>query len=144
MSAILFRRARLSDCADCEKLGRVKELQIADGKTFLPLWYYREFVKRKELFMVAVDQKKIIGFAIGEGITGRGLLAQYFVIDRKYKRQGLGTKFWRVFVATARRAGYKWILGYAVRRSPIGKILKRSGAYFGNATQEFGMNLGWK
>lgn len=131
-----IRPATLSDCAACQRLGRVPEIAIAPG-WYLPLPYYRRVVRGKHVFLVAEIEKRIVGFVIFERIEA-GFLGQYVVVDKKFRRHGIGLALLQAAEIEAKKRGAYFLLGYAVAESRgIQKAFKRLGYRRGQLTYEW-------
>jgi len=136
----IIRPAKLSDCAACQRLGRVPEIAIAP-KWYLPLAYYQRIVRGKSIFLVAEVNKKIVGFVIAEKIEA-GYLAQYIVVNKKYRQEGIGLGLARAMETEAKKRSAYFLLGYAVVKSlPMQKMLKKLGWHRGQATIEWSKGL---
>lgn len=134
--AFNIRQATLADCPACQRLGRVPEIAIAPG-WYLPLPYYRRVVRGKHVFLVAEIEKRIVGFVIFERIEA-GFLGQYVVVDKTFRRRGLGSALLRAAEGEAKRRGAYFLLGYAVATSRgIQQTLKRLGYRRGQLTYEW-------
>lgn len=138
--SISIRRARLADCPAVERLGRVPEISIAPG-WYLPLEYYQRVIKEHHYFFVAEVKKVIVGFAIAEKIVA-GVLGQYTVVQKSYRRHGIGIKLMRAIERQARTDGAYFMLGYAVAKSTgMQKALKHLGWRRSHLTYEWSKGL---
>ena len=137
---VVIRPAQQSDCVACQRLGRVPEIAIAPG-WYLPLRYYQRLVGRKNIFLVAEVNRKVIGFVIAEKIEA-GFLGQYLVVSNTYRRQGIGLKLLAAIEPIAKKRGAYFLLGYAVAKSKgMQAALKRLGYHRGQLTYEWGKGL---
>lgn len=133
---LIVRPARLSDCRACQRLGRVLEIAIAPG-WYLPLEYYQQIIRHRQIFQVAVIKNKIMGFVIGESIVA-GVLIQYIVVAKSYRRQGISQKLLRVLENIARQRGAYFLLSYGVVKSPgIQRSFAKLGYRRGQLAQEW-------
>ena len=138
---ISIRPARFSDCVRCQRLGRVPEIAIAP-QWYLPLAYYRKVVREKHIFQVAEINRQVVGFVIAEKIVF-GYLAQYIVVDKKYRRTGIGRQLLASMEHESKRRRAWFLLGYAVKKSTsIGKLLDEFGYRRGQITQERSKGIG--
>jgi GNAT superfamily N-acetyltransferase len=138
MTKIKFtiRPAKLADCPACEALGHVPEIAIAPD-WFLPLEYYQQVVRGKHIFLVAEVNGQIVGFTIGEKIVA-GILGQYIVVEKKYRRHGIGVALIKATENEARKRKAYFVLAYAVAKSAgIQRAFKILGYRRGQLTYEW-------
>ena len=107
-----IRKANVNDCVACSRMSKVKELANAEGWT--PSTHYlKAFIKNNQIFLVAQEEKKVIGYAVGESITGKGVLLHYIVIKSEYRGKNIGSALLQDFEREAAKRGNKWALLYA-------------------------------
>jgi len=62
---MILRKAKISDCKEVWKMCNTPGLVNPSGQA-PRLWWIKSFVKEKQIFLVAEEDKKIIGFILGE------------------------------------------------------------------------------
>ena len=135
-----IRTATLKDCSACQRLGRVSEIAIAPN-FFLPLQYYQRVVRGKHIFLVAEIKGKVVGFIIGERIVS-GILGQYIVVAKPYRKLGIARAMMTELEKRARKLGAYFILSYAQTTSPgINKLFKEFGYGSSHLTREWSKGL---
>ncbi len=140
MNSITIRSANISDCAACQRLGRIPEIQIAP-KFYLPLQYYQRVVRGGHIFFVAKINERIVGFIIGEKIVS-GILAQYLVVTRSFRGRGIGHRLLTALEGEARKRKAFYLLGYAELNSPaINRLFKGFGYTSSHVTREWSKGL---
>ena len=62
---VIIRLAKIEDCDACCKLSEIKELATADG-SYISENYFQKNVDEDEMFFVAEEAGKIVGYILGE------------------------------------------------------------------------------
>ncbi len=110
---VRIRKAKLSDVKDCYNLSKIRELLPAD-KDPIPLSYFKDIVgDKRNIFLVAEENKKIIGYSTADLLAGRLVIWQLLAVHPKYQNKGIGKQLAREIHSECKRRGYKYILGYA-------------------------------
>lgn len=85
--------------------------------------------------------KKLVGFVIAEKIIA-GFLGQYIVVNKKYRKHGIGMALLQAMEKEAHRRGAYFLLGYAMAKSVgMQKVLKKLGYHRGQLTYEWSKGL---
>lgn len=111
---VIIRKAKLKDCEVVYKFGKSRELANPSGEA-PKLWWIEAFVKEKQIFFVAEQDKDVIGFVIGERTTGNiGILQEIFV-KQNFRNKGIGTALFKKFEEECKKRKINLILlyGYA-------------------------------
>ena len=85
------RRAKLKDCKVVSELAKSPELRDNLGKN-VPLKYFNEIVKKNKLFLVAEENKKVVGFILGEFLLGRVVYIHLLGVNKAFRGRGIGRK----------------------------------------------------
>lgn len=107
-----IRLATLRDCKQCAELSRIEELKPALGG-FIPERYFRCFVDKDKLFLVAEENKKIIGYILGEPMKGRVAYIGLLTVVKEKRGQGLGQRLVNKFREQCDRKRLNYLLLYA-------------------------------
>ena len=109
---VKIRLSKLKDCKKCVELSRIEELRPA-GSDYISEGYFRIFVDKDEMFFVAEENGKIVGYILGEPMKGKlanlGLLA----VDPNFRGKGVGKKLVESFRKKCDEKGLKFLLLYA-------------------------------
>jgi ribosomal protein S18 acetylase RimI-like enzyme len=107
-----IRLAKTGDCKKCAELSRIEELRPA-GSDFISEGYFHVFVDKDEMFFVAVDKRKIIGYILGEPMKGNLANLGLLTVDSNFRGKGVGRKLVEVFRKKCDEKGLKYLLIYA-------------------------------
>jgi N-acetylglutamate synthase-like GNAT family acetyltransferase len=131
---MLIKKARKEDLPECFELLKIKELLDADREPCRD-WWISAFLK--QVFLIAEEDKKIVGLILGEVATGNLALVHLIVVKKEFRRKGIGTFLLKKAEKEFKRKKAKAILlyGYANRISK--KFLKNSDYLKGAKTYEF-------
>ena len=99
-----IRTARKTDLNECAKLSKLSELQI-DERKYPDKKYLSEFLG--SLFVVAEDNKKVIGYALGEKEKYKVVSLNILVVDKKFRGRGIGKLLLNEFIKRAKELGLK-------------------------------------
>ena len=99
-----IRTARKTDLNECAKLSKLSELQI-DERKYPDKKYLSEFLG--SLFVVAEDNKKVIGYALGEKEKHKVVSLNILVVDKKFRGKGIGKLLLNEFIKRAKTLGLK-------------------------------------
>jgi len=130
-----FRKAKQGDCKQVWEMCKIPELINPSGQP-PRLWWIKDFVKEKQIFFVAEENKEIIGFVLGERITGNCAIAHMSAVKKQYQGQGIGTELINLFEKECKKRKLKAILTYAYSKSKSVKILEKRGYEKGFLTYE--------
>ncbi len=104
---MVIRSAIKHDLKTCEKLMKVPELAEADGD-FMDVKFIQNYLN-SDYFLVAEDNGKILGFAIGEEVRGKVAMLWYLTVKKGERGKGIGRKILGEFERRARRHHVKWV-----------------------------------
>ncbi|MFH1064585.1 MAG: GNAT family N-acetyltransferase [Candidatus Woesearchaeota archaeon] len=102
----------MGDCKRCAELSEIDELKTAGGK-FLPEGYFKIFVDDDELFFVAEEEGKLLGYILGEPMKGNMAFLGLLTADKGSRGKGIGKKLIAAFRNKCDEKGLKFILLYA-------------------------------
>lgn len=98
----------------CEDLLRMATTQCATGE------YYAESFLRDYLnenfFLVAENDRGIIGCIFGEMIQGNGAIVWVIAVSQKHKGSGTGSSLIKSFERNCKKLGIQWIILYAPQK----------------------------
>ncbi|GEM_PF-1601619 len=109
---IKIRKAKYSDCKFCYDLSKIKEL-ITPSQDSLPLYYFKEFIKEKQIFFVAEEKRTILGYVMGERVTGNIALLWMITVKRDLRGKSIGTILLKNFEKECKKRKLKWIVLHA-------------------------------
>lgn len=133
---VTIRPVTSKDLPRVFQIARAKELKAANHH-FAERWWIRDFLKAKQPFFVATNQKQIIGFVLGECATGKVAICHLMAVDEQYHRQGVGTALMHAFERECRHRKMKCILLYFGGGKPVESALKKHGYARGSLVREF-------
>lgn len=123
---ITLRKAKLNDLKKCYVLLKgFKELSNPSGEPN-HLWWLKDLIK-KQVFVVAEIDGKIIGLAIGEVATGNLGFLHLICVKKEFQNKGIGNLLYNEREKMLRKKGARAIMAYV---SPKNKkalnILKKN------------------
>lgn len=134
---VKIRRAELKDVSNCLELSKTPELLNPD-KTPSHKWWIEAFVKEKQIFFIAENNNKIVGFIMGERTTGNIAIFHSLIVKETYRNKGIGTKLMRSAEKECKKRKLKAIMlyGYANNKKAP-SFFKKKGYIKGALTYEF-------
>lgn len=99
---VLIRLATLDDCGTCAELSKIRELALTDG-SYIPENFFKVRVDDDELFFVAEDQGKVVGYVVGEPLKGGIVYLSLFTVDKSQRGNGLGKQLISTFEEKCRQ-----------------------------------------
>lgn len=144
---ITIRPAKIADCKECLEISKTLELSLPNGEPQHIEWL-EAFVKENQIFLVAEEDKKIVGFAMGERVTGDLGLLHLIAVKKDSQDKGIGSKLLIEFEneCKKRKLIVSFLYGYANNTKTI-KFFEKNKYYKGSLMFEMGKYLGdkkWK
>jgi len=109
---VKIRLAKLIDCKFCANLSKIQELKLANGE-FISINYFKNFLDKDNMFLVAEENNNIIGYALGEPMKGKVAHLGLLTVDNKFRNHGIGNQLVNKFEDQCKKKGIKNILLYA-------------------------------
>lgn len=131
MSEVIIRNATEKDCQDCFELSKVPELLSPTGDS-VPVFWFQAILKEKQILIVAEENKKVVGFIMGERLAGNVAIAHLMTVAETHRGKGIGRKLMEAFDAECRKRKMIVTIAYGNKKSPkILKMLEKNGFYLG-------------
>ena len=123
---VKIRKAELKDVDSCLELSKIPELLNPD-KTPSHKWWIKAFVKENQIFFIAEEGNKIVGFIMGERTTGNLAIFHSLVVKEDYKNNGIGTKLIKSAEKECKKRKLKAIMlyGYADNKKAVSFFEKK-------------------
>ncbi len=115
-------------------MSNIPELLPA-GEKNVQTWWMESFIKENEIFLVAKQDKQVVGYVMGESLSGRVAILHILCVDRKYRRNGIGKDLLAAFENECRNRKNRVTIVYA-QRGPILSLLKNKGYSAGSRLVE--------
>ena len=132
-----LRKAKLEDCNEVYELCRVKGLVNPSGEP-PKRWWIEAFVREKQIFFVAEENGRVIGFALGERTTGDIAIFHMLAINEAYRGKGIGQRLMDLFEEEAKKRKLKVILTYGYANNKVvDHILKKRNYEKGSKYYEY-------
>jgi len=109
---MIIRLATKKDCISCAELSKIKELKDPHGD-FISEEYFRNFVDVDEMFFVAEDNNKIVGYILGEPLKCNLALLGLLTVSEKFRGQGIGKQLIKAFRDSCDNHNVEYIFFYA-------------------------------
>jgi len=93
------------------------------------------------VFFVAETNRKIIGLIHGEMLMGNGCAFWSFIVDDKFRGQGLGKELLTAFEKECKSRGATWIYSLSDRNEKTENFYRKNGFTFGNAYTDIAKKL---
>ncbi len=137
---VIIRDAEKEDLKACVDLLRVPELMFAE-KTYPDEEYLKNYLETG-LFLVAEEEKKVVGCVFGETLKGKIAMVWFFVVSDKLRGRGIGNDLLSHFEERCKDRGVEWILLYSPTNSPKSlAFYEKKGFNKGNSFFEFTKRL---
>ncbi len=134
-----IRKATLKDFNELYKFGlKTKELKVSPKEEFMRPEEFKYSIKNKKgIFLLAEDNKKIVGFIYGDSEDGDRVLKSvaclvYIAVDKKYRGKGVGSILYNDCVKEFKKRKVKHIYAWANPKSGIVDFFKKKGFVKGN------------
>ncbi|MFH1209656.1 MAG: GNAT family N-acetyltransferase [archaeon] len=88
---MIIRAANQKDCKVVYDLCKTPELLDPSGEP-PKLWWIQSFIKENQIFFVAEINKKVIGFILGERITGNCCIFWMSAVKKQFQGRGIGER----------------------------------------------------
>lgn len=135
-----IRPATLADVPECEKLAHDPYLRFPTGG-YPDAQYLKEYIS-EHYFLVAEQDGTIVGWILGEPLKSHGAGLWFFIIDEKFRKQGIGTMLYDEFEKHMRAAGREWIfLTSHITNAVAGDFYLKKGFVKGEPHYEMAKNL---
>lgn len=108
---MIIRKVKLEDCEACLELSKTPELAMPNGK-FLPLDYFKEFIKENQIFLVADKNKEIIDFVMGERTSGDIAIFHSLIVKKEFRNKGIRSKLMRTAEEECKKRKLRRIMLY--------------------------------
>ena len=132
---IVISQATHKECKECYKLSAVPELATPFHEP-PPLFWFQNIVKEKQILLVAKDNKKIIGFRMGERIAGNWAIAHLMMVHKEYRKKGVGTLLIEAFEKECKRRKIHGIMTYVYKDNNTVDFFKKKGYILGSTVIE--------
>ncbi len=138
---MIIRHATLKDVEACFNLANIPELEIQGGGS-PPKFWFEAVINKKQIFLVAEENKNIIGFRMGERIAGNIAFAHLFVVKEEYRNKGIGSMLSKAFEKECKKRGINLILcnAYAKNRKTL-NFFRKQGYMKGSLVYELAKKL---
>lgn len=131
---VLIRKAKKGDLSECFELLKTKELLDPNGKP-CKKWWISAFLK--QIFFVAVQDKKIVGLIIGEIATGKLAILHLMVVKKEFRRKGIASLLFKKAEKEIKKRKGRAIVGYVNDNKAILNFIKKFHYLKGARTYEF-------
>lgn len=132
---VTIHQATLKECKVCYELSGVPELATPFHEP-PPLFWFQNIVKEKQILLVAKDNKKIIGFRMGERIAGNWAAAHLMVVHPAYRNKGVGTQLIEAFETECKKRNMHGIMTYVHNNPATLAFFKKKGYILGSTVIE--------
>lgn len=112
---MIIRPAVKSDMKNVEKLLRLPELSTATGQ-YLSAKVISGYID-KMYFLVAEENKEVIGTIIGERLKNNGIMIWMFVVKKEIREKGVGSALLKKFENNMSTEKRDWAILYAPAKS---------------------------
>lgn len=132
-----IQRANLRDCKQVHELCKIPGLLNPSGEP-PKIWWIESFVREKQMFFVVEEDKKIIGFILGERTTGNIGYIWMLAVKKNFQGRGIGKELIRKFEEECEKKKIKVIVCYGFEKSNSAlSLLKNMNYEIGKKYYEF-------
>ena len=100
-------------------------------------WWIKAFLDERQIFFVACEGTKVIGFTLGECAAGKVAIRHLTTVHPSLRGQGIGTKLMKAFEKESRRRGMTCVLCYVSGGKHWEQALKKNGYAAGSIVREY-------
>jgi len=125
-----IRNLKRSDIKTLNNYVKLREFKLPSGR--YPNFNYINLSENKDLFLVAQENKKIIGFVYGEAIKDKCAILWMIYTIKEYRKKGIATKLIQTFEQNCKKLGVNEIFLNAVPRKEILTFYKKNNFSLGN------------
>lgn len=104
---MIIRKAQLKDLKECEKISRIRELDLDYYRNGPNVKYLKDFLD--QIFLVAVEDNNVLGYIIGEKNKSKFIFINIIVVDKKHRGKGVGKLLLKEFEKIAKKMKFKEI-----------------------------------
>ncbi len=111
---ITIQEACAEDIQKCLPLAQTKELEGAKGKFPTLEELQAGYESKSAIFLVAKNEKNIVGFALGYIHSRQSCYLDLLVVDKEIRGQGIGTKLLQAFEKEAqnKKIDHLWLISH--------------------------------
>lgn len=133
-----IRVANLSDCKEVYELTKNTPELVNPSIEPPNLWWIESFIREKQVFYVAVEDNRVIGYILGERTSGNVGLMWMITVTEEFRGKGIGKKLLFEFENECRKRNLKAIVAYGYSNGEkVLNMLERNNYHKGNAYYEF-------
>ena len=110
-----IRACEESDIKQCEDLCNIPELLYPSGGHF-SVGHLNQLLDDK-YFLVAEEDKKIIGLIFGEKLKAGGSIVWAITVSREHRNKKIGSKLLKEFESNAKKDKCRWVVLYSTTKS---------------------------
>ncbi len=139
---ITIRKGVLKDCKELVELAKIPELKTPSG--YYPSFeWFQAIIKEKQILVVAEENKKIVGFNMGERIAGDWAISHLIMVNPAYRNKGVGSMLVKAFEdeCIRRKFGGVVLYAYANNKNTV-DFFKKKKYNEGSPVIEFNKHLG--
>jgi N-acetylglutamate synthase-like GNAT family acetyltransferase len=134
-----IRPANKKDLKAVEKLYKIPEFKLPTGE-YMKKEYLVPYLNKKQ-FLVAEEDKKIVGAITGIRVKGKGSMIYFIAIHKKMRGKGIGTELLKQYEKNCKKQGVEWIMLYASPTKATLGFYKKHKYHIGNKCIEAGKVL---
>ncbi len=133
-----IRKAKLSDVAAIRRIANAPGLTNPGNSGGVPHADWFKILVRGGIFLVAIKDKKVVGFIMGEKLLGTAVMVWMMGVTTKLRGQGIGKMLMNAFHQQCAKQGKDIFVAYGYAKNPvIIKMLKKYGFSQGHLYYEF-------
>lgn len=133
----IIRKARASDLPAIFSLAKNPAL-AAPNRQGAERWWVRDHLREQQILLVAVREKQVIGFTMGETATGKVALLHLLAVLPKYQAHGIARKLGQAFERECRQRGMTCVLTYMHHADrALDAAMRRHGYAAGSVVREY-------
>lgn len=131
-----IRKAANRDVVAVRKIAKVPGLTNPSGEVPRATWFKAQI--RAGIFLVAENNKKVVGFVLGEKLLGTAVMIWMIGVTKAFRGAGIGKALMLAFEKECAKLHRDVFVAYAYAKNPIiVKMLRKYGFSQGQLYYEF-------
>ncbi|NCN86689.1 GNAT family N-acetyltransferase [archaeon] len=136
-----IRKATKKDIEQIRKIADVEELRVTGGDRAPSERWFNAFIKEKQMFLVAEEDKKIVGFILGERVTGDLGYLWEIGVEKKLRSKGIGKLLLNEFIKESKKRKLRSIITYGCYNKKTLNFFKKNNFFHGEKCEELKLRL---
>jgi len=141
LNEVIIRKANKNDIAQVRELSNIPGLQVAGESRAPSEKWFNSFIEEKQLFFVAEKATKIVGFIVGERVTGNIGYLWEIGTNQNLRSKGIGSSLLNKFVEECEKRKFRFIIAYGHENKKTLNFFRKNNFISGADYKELRLDL---